>query len=86
MAEIWLGSHEEGAFARVEHLMVLEEGGSGSRMHFWVLKWLILPTLTSFLLSMVLERLEVNGSSPLREAVFLLQWWLWPGGYITACA
>ena len=56
--------------------MVLEEGESHGRMCFWVLKWLILPTLTSFLLSMVLERLEVNGFSPLRAAVFLLPWWL----------
>ena len=75
----------EGVFARVEHLMVLEEGEMGGRVCFVVLKCLKLPTLTSSLLSMVLERLEVNGSSPFRETVFLLPWWLaW--GYIAVCA
>ena len=75
----------EGAFAGLEHLIVLEEGEIGGRMHFWVLKWLKLPSLTSSLLSMVLERLEVNGSSPLREVVFLLPWWLAWGVHHCLC-
>ena len=77
--------------------MVLEEEELGARDSFKVLEWLILLTLASLLVPMVLERLELNAllpmvlerldidvSSPLREAVFLLPWWL-VGGYIAAC-
>ena len=59
---IGFGAAGEGAFARVECLMVLEEGKIGSRTCLLIWEWLKLPTLTSSLLSVVLERLEVNGS------------------------
>ena len=64
-----------GAFARVGCLMVLEAGELGAWGNGKVLECIELPTLTSWLL-MVLEWLEVNASSPLREVVFLLPWWL----------
>ena len=50
--ENWLWATGKGAFARVECLMVLEEGEFGSGVCFVVLKWLKLPTLTSSLPSM----------------------------------
>ena len=60
------------AFARVGHLMVLEVGELGAQGNGKVLESIELPTLTSWLLLMVLQWLEVNASSPWREVVFLL--------------
>ena len=42
-----LGMPWRGAFARVGHLMVLEEWELGAWGDFMVLEWLELPTLTS---------------------------------------
>ena len=63
---------ERGVFARVGHLMVFEAGELGAWGDGKVLECIELPTLTSWLLLMVLQWLEVNASSPLREVVFLL--------------
>ena len=54
-------------------LMVLEAGKLGAWGDRMVLECMELPTLTSFVVLLVLEWLEVNASSPLlRPVVFLL--------------
>ena len=45
---IGFGTPGRGALARVGHLMILEEGELGTWAGFKVLKWLVLPTLTSW--------------------------------------
>ena len=53
--------------------MVLEAGKLGTWGDRMVLEYIELPTLTSFVVLMVLEWLEFNASSPLlRTVVFLL--------------
>ena len=84
--ENWLLGHREGTICQSGASNGLGRGGQfGSGMHFWVLKWLKLPTLTSSLLSMVLERLEVNGSSLLREVASLFPWQLAGGLHCCPC-
>ena len=53
-------------------LVVLEAGALGTWGAGKVLESMELPTLTSWLLLMVLQWLEVNASSPLGNMVFLL--------------
>ena len=56
--------------------MVLEAGELGAWGDGKVMESIELPTLTSSLLLMVLQWLEVNASSPWREVVFFLPWQL----------
>ena len=66
-----------GGIARLGCLMVLEAGELGTWGDRMVLEYIELPTLTSFVVLVVLKWLEVNASSPLlRTVVFLLPWWL----------
>ena len=70
-----------GGIARVGQLMVLKAGELGALGGEMVLECIELPTLTSFVVLLVLEWLEVNASSPLlRTVVFLLPQQL-SGGY-----
>ena len=75
-AENGPGNAGRGAFATVGHLMVFEAGKLGVWGDCKVLESIELTTLTSRLLLMALEWLEVNASSPWREVVFLMPWWL----------
>ena len=56
--------------------MVLEAGELGAWGDGKVLESMELPTLTSWLVLVVLQWLKVNVSSPLGNMVFLLPWWL----------